>query len=537
MVLQRSTNTEQHNDNIVYCFDRFVIEDSSQVMLGGWCFSKQASYVTTLIEGIEATVIRQDRKDLAESYPNYRDNFRKSGFEIRFKKKDLSAKQFVIIFSDGISKARVSNATLKIYSLIQGIRIRKLLLSPFEFFDKLKNSLDAKKYRVQMLDQLKQQAQLIPQGEVSPRTEFQRKDSDIKYLAFYLPQFHPTKENDEWWGKGFTEWRNVARALPMFAGHYQPHIPADLGFYDLRNAETIKEQVDLARRYGIYGFVFHYYWFGGKRLLEAPMNLFLEHKEIDFPFCICWANETWSRRWDGSETDILMKQDHNEETDRLFIKDAIELFKDNRYIRIDGRPLLIIYRPDIFPSLKNTIATWKAYCESQGLPTPFVVGALTFDNNDPTIFGCEAGVEFPPHGLSPWPITSQKRILNPNYKGIVFDARSIIQDKDYLSDTPFLKFRTVFPGWDNTPRKPNLGVVYDHTSPEFYKEWLKDVSEYTIKNMPPEKRFVFINAWNEWAEGAHLEPDFKFGNRFLEATSDVIKELRFADEKTDHSQI
>jgi len=532
-VFDRSNNTTKNNDIITYCFDRYLIEDNSRVVLGGWCFSKQAAQVEVSVRGVEASVIRQDRKDLAEEFPAYRDNFRKSGFEIRFDQNDIKAKQLVITFSDGAEEKVLSNNRRQIYFSIMGVRAKKILFSPVNLLNNWKNALDAEKYRVQMLEQYKHHARLIPPDKVGSQEEFHRQDADIKYLAFYLPQFHPIWQNDAWWGKGFTEWRNVARALPMFVGHYQPHIPADLGYYDLRNVQTIQDQVNLARRYGIYGFCFHFYWFGGKRLLETPMNLFLDHQEIDFPFCICWANETWSRRWDGSENEILMKQDHTKEADLMFIQDAVELFKDKRYIQINGRPLLIIYRSDLFPSLKDTVSKWNAYCEAQGMPLPFVVGALTFDIADPTSYGCEAGVEFPPHGLSAWPITSKKRILNPNYHGIVFDARSIIQDKPYLSDTPFLKFRTVFPGWDNTPRKPDMSVVYDQTSPEFYKEWLKEVSEYTIINMPQDKQFVFINAWNEWAEGAHLEPDIKFGTRFLEATAEVIMELRSGNEKSD----
>jgi len=525
-LFHRTRNTVEGGDNIVYLLDRYLFENDSTVMIGGWCFSKRTGKVSISVSGVEARVTRHYRDDLARDFPAYKEQIRNSGFEIRISKKDANTKKFGITFSDGTETVDVPNDRRKIFTVMLRNRVKKLIKGGIFLILGIISALDLGKFRRQWITQFKRHAQLIQPGKAEEPEGVQRIDSDIKYVAFYLPQFHPIKENDEWWGKGFTEWRNVARALPMYVGHYQPHIPSDLGFYDLRNARTIENQVNLARRFGIYGFCFHYYWFGGRRLLEEPLDIFLEHQEIDFPFCICWANETWSRRWDGSENDILMKQDHTEETDLRFIQDAVELFRDKRYIRINERPVLIIYRPDLFPSLPDTIEHWKTYCKEQGMQPPFVIGALTFDIEDPTIFGCDAGVEFPPHGLRLRQITYKKRMLNPKFSGIVFEARNIIQDKLYLESTPFLKFRTVFPGWDNTPRKPEKGFVFEHTSPAFYKEWLKDVSQYTNTNIAPEHRFVFINAWNEWAEGAHLEPDFQYGTGYLEATAEVLKELR-----------
>ena len=516
----------EESKRVVYCIDNITSLDVNTFVVRGWCFSKDYEDVLISIEGINASVHRFVRNDLLLIFPQYEKNLKNCGFEIRFQHNNYALPKFYIIFSDGRNFAKVSSKQKGLQLLIFKKIIKKFAKEFLVFLHFSISRLDIGKYRKQTLEQLLRHSNLF-YGDKSDRIiSYQRNNSDVKYVAFYLPQFHPIKENDEWWGKGFTEWRNVARALPMYMGHYQPHIPSDLGFYDLRIARTIENQVNLARRFGIYGFCFHYYWFGGRRLLEEPLDIFLEHQEIDFPFCICWANETWSRRWDGSENDILMKQDHTEETDLRFIQDAVELFRDKRYIRINDRPVLIIYRPDLFPSLPDTIEHWKTYCKDQGMQPPFVIGALTFDIEDPTIFGCDAGVEFPPHGLRLRQITYKKRMLNPKFSGIVFEARNIIQDKLYLENTPFLKFRTVFPGWDNTPRKPEKGFVFEHTSPAFYKEWLKDVSQYTIANMAPEHRFVFINAWNEWAEGAHLEPDFQYGTGYLEATAEVLKELR-----------
>ena len=191
--------------------------------------------------------------------------------------------------------------------------------------------------------------------------------SDVKLIAFYLPQYHPIPENDEAWGKGFTEWTNVTRARPLFDGHYQPHSPADLGFYDLRVAETREEQARLARSYGIYGFCYYYYWFDRRRLLSRPLDEMLQSGKPDFPFCICWANEPWSRRWDGSDHDVIASQDYNQGYADRFIDDVIPILRDPRYIRVDGRPLLILYRLDHLPDPAAAAAAWREACRREGV--------------------------------------------------------------------------------------------------------------------------------------------------------------------------
>lgn len=350
-------------------------------------------------------------------------------------------------------------------------------------------------------------------------------DSQVRLIAFYLPQFHPIPENDAWWGKGFTEWRNVSKAVPQFKGHYQPHLPGELGFYDLRVPEVQRRQVELAKNYGIHGFCFHYYWFNGRRLLERPLDQFVSDPEIDFPFCICWANENWTRRWDGQENDILMKQVHSEETDLAFIKDIIPLLSHKNYIRVNGRPMLVIYRVGLMPNAAATAVLWKKCCKEAGIEEPYLVAAQSFGFIDPREVGFDAAVEFPPHNIQGLDqLTKSVKLLNPEFQGNVVTYQSLAAKmKEYNTGQPFIVFKTVSPAWDNEPRKPGKGHVYGFSTPELYKSWLDTSCNFVMQNPSSDERLVFINAWNEWGEGAHLEPDARYGYAYLDATKQIVK--------------
>ena len=344
--------------------------------------------------------------------------------------------------------------------------------------------------------------------------------STARLIAFYLPQFHPIPENDAWWGRGFTEWRNVCKSKPLFHRHNQPQLPTDLGFYDLRSAETRKAQADLAREYGIHGFCYYHYWFQGKRLLERPFAEVLASGQPDFPFCLCWANEPWSRRWDGSDADLLQPQGYSADDDLAHIRWLLEPLGDPRAIRIDGRPVFIVYRADQLPDPARTTDCWRREAERAGLPGLYLMAVETgWDAGwDATRVGFDAKVLFQPQ-FSLLDTAPRWDVCNSTTR--VFDYASAWPVLASPPPVSYPRFDTVFPGWDNTARRgENAWVVHGNT-PASYENWLRLAVDRTLTR-PEDQRIVFINAWNEWAEGAHLEPDRKHGHGFLEATRRVV---------------
>lgn len=337
-------------------------------------------------------------------------------------------------------------------------------------------------------------------------------------VAFYLPQFHPIPENDEWWGKGFTEWRNVTRALPQFEGHAQPRLPGDLGFYDLRNPEVMHEQARLAREYGIGAFCFYFYWFGGKTLLETPLRNWLADSTIDLPFCLCWANEKWSRRWDGRGDDILMDQQHSSEDDLAFISYVADYLRDPRYLRVEGKPILLLYRPGLLPHAAATAQRWREWCLDNGVGEIHLAYVQSFDNSNPAVFGFDAAVEFPPNFVNSPSVTSRQRLINPNYSGQILDWRAMADAMQERGAADYLLYRGINPGWDNEPRRPGEGRTFLHSSPRAYGEWLQHCIGARAAATPESRNLIFVNAWNEWAEGAVLEPDAQLGYAYLEET-------------------
>jgi hypothetical protein len=342
-------------------------------------------------------------------------------------------------------------------------------------------------------------------------------DQDVQLFAFYLPQFHPIPENDRWWGKGYTEWSRVARARPHFAGHYQPHQPERLGFYDLRLQQTRARQAALARAHGIHGFCYYYYWFGTKTLLERPLADMLTSGEPNLPFCLCWANENWTRRWDGAERELLIEQRYGPELDPVLIENLLPFFRDPRYLHLRGAPVLLVYRPKAIPDPLATLARWRRTAREHGLPDLHLVAAQTFGLADPRPLGFDAAVEFPPHGENLPENACAVDGIDPGFGGEIVDFRAVAARRIALPPPPFRLYRTAMAGWDNTPRLGQRATIFHGATPALYEEWLRALV-LAARQQPPDHRLVFVNAWNEWAEGAHLEPDLRFGTGYLEAT-------------------
>jgi glycosyltransferase involved in cell wall biosynthesis len=345
-----------------------------------------------------------------------------------------------------------------------------------------------------------------------------------RLLAYYLPQFHPIPENDAWWGRGFTDWTNLARATPRFAGHRQPRVPRDLGYYALDDPRTLPRQIDLARGAGIAGFVFYYYWFNGKRLLEAPLDQLRADKSIDFPFCLLWANENWTRRWDGLEREVLLAQEYDPADDAALVDDLAGYLKDPRYIRLQGRPLLMIYRAAIIPDSKATIARWRGLFRARHGEDPLIFMAQSFHDNDPLPHGLDGAVEFPPHKLVVGlpPLNQILDLFDPEFTADVFAYDDVVAASLASPRPAYPLIRCAAPGWDNDPRREGKGVVLQGATPAAYQSWLKALIDQARAHPVQGAALVCVNAWNEWAEGAYLEPDTHFGAAFLNATARAV---------------
>jgi len=360
-----------------------------------------------------------------------------------------------------------------------------------------------------------------------------------RVIAFYLPQFHPIPENDQWWGKGFTEWTNVTKSLPLFRGHHQPQLPADLGFYDLRVPEVREQQAELAREYGVEGFCYWHYWFNGKRLLDRPVNELLATGRPHFPFCLGWANESWTRRWTGEEAEVLLKQTYSHEDDLAHGRWLAQSFSDPRYIRVGGRPLFVLYRAPALPDARRTIDTFRRECVRLGVAEPFIVGRDTHHPGaDMRDWGCDItessspnlnalpGAFRPAGGIGDWLRNASLGVFSGSVK--IFDYENSCRLME-LSRPKHFHFPGFFVGWDNTPRRGKQAIILVHSNPAAFGRGLRIVFD-SIAERPREQRIVFLNAWNEWAEGMYLEPGQLFGHGFLEALKAEL--MRFPSSTT-----
>jgi lipopolysaccharide biosynthesis protein len=350
---------------------------------------------------------------------------------------------------------------------------------------------------------------------------------DPRIIAFYLPQFHRIPENDAWWGEGYTEWVDVRRAAPRFKGHLQPRLPTTLGFYDLADTTVQERQSALAQVHGIFGFCYYYYWFSGRKLLEKPLENMLAEPKIRIPFCLCFANETWTRAWEGRRDEVLISQDHNDDDDRAFLQSVIPCFRDPRYIRIGGKPLLLVYQTRLFRDAGRTAEIWRDEARRNNIGEIYLCRCESyFDFTDPAAVGFDASYEFPPHNLQP---VARPAEAAESFSGTVYDFASCVSNplvrRRPGSSLKYKRFRGVMTGFDNSPKMRKGPWVFTDSTPALYEEWLKHALRETVQQHTREEQIVFVNAWNEWGEGAVLEPCSHFGDGYLKATAAALNSL------------
>ncbi|MBQ0035691.1 MAG: glycoside hydrolase family 99-like domain-containing protein [Firmicutes bacterium] len=356
-----------------------------------------------------------------------------------------------------------------------------------------------------------------------------------KIIATYLPQFHDFSENIEWFGRGFSEWTNTSQTVPQFIGHRQPHVPIDVGYYNLNTSNTMYRQIELAKKYGIYGFSIYYYWFSGVKLMDHPLKMLLQDPKLDFPFFLFWANVDWTKEWgDGANRETLYKSEIHPEEAEKFMEDVLPYMKDSRYIRINNKPVLLIYKLnmtkkedyDAFVKNIQSIARREGF-EGLYLLSP-IEDYMDHENLEEVEkhYMLDALIEFHPvAGRTGW-MTKKEQFMDPSCRSICYDVDDFVSNKKYLLNTKAKVFPGLFPDWDNSPRRYNRGAWILQNTPDNYKEWLLDLVKWVRKHNQPEERFIFVNAWNEWAEGAHLEPDSYYGYAYLQKTREALEETK-----------
>lgn len=354
-----------------------------------------------------------------------------------------------------------------------------------------------------------------------------------KMIAAYLPQFHDFPENVRWFGRGFSEWTNTSQTLPQFIGHRQPHVPVDVGYYNLNSTDVMHRQVELAKKYGISGFCVYYYWFSGAKLMDQPLKRILEDKELDFPFFLFWANDDWTKLWgDGGYREVLYKSELRPDDAERFMEDALPYMRDSRYIRIDNKPVLLIYKIALaakadYLGFVNRI---QEIAKREGFSGLYLLSPIEDFMDLERLeevqkeYKLDALMEFYPiAGRKGWS-HKQEHFIDPACRSVCFDVEDFVLNRKYLLKTSAKVFPGLFTDWDNSPRRYNRGASILQNTPENYKKWLVDLIQWTREHNQPNEQFVFVNAWNEWAEGAHLEPDTYYGYAYLQKTREALEE-------------
>ncbi len=348
-------------------------------------------------------------------------------------------------------------------------------------------------------------------------------DLEARALAFYLPQFHPVAENDAWWGPGFTEWTNTAKARPLFRGHEQPKIPADLGFYDLRLPEVREAQSDLAQQYGVEAFVYWHYWFGGgRRMLQRPFDEVLASGSPSVSFCLAWANQTWSGIWHGASDRVLMEQTYpGPEDERAHFEAVLPAFRDERYLRVDDRPVFYVFRPEELPDAAAFVDRWQQMARDAGLPGLYLVAEVSdLLGAGPRFTGVEAaGFDAGVYMQLPARRTPADVLRMRAGRKLLHHPEIYRHAPDFVpapAGSSSLLQPCVYPNWDNTPRSGQRGLAITGSTPALFEHHVRQAVS-TLTDRPAQERLLWVKSWNEWAEGNHLEPDIEHGHGWLAA--------------------
>lgn len=389
---------------------------------------------------------------------------------------------------------------------------------------KLEN-IQIKKIEKKIKSNINNDDSLVYDSIYQENKNFWNYDTDIKAVAFYLPQFHTFPENDEWWGEGFTEWTNTRKCKPRFKGHYQPRIPhKDIGYYDLSKKKAMEAQIKLALQHRLYGFCFYYYWFSGKKLMEKPLDLLMKNPEWKIHFCLCWANENFTRTWDGAQNDILMEQKYKEDDAEKFIQDIQKYMADERYIRVDNKPVILIYNLGTVPNPKKLLKEWRFFAKKEGIGD-ILIWACRTNGVNAKILGVQneidAEIEFPPHNMW-WKTIMIENNRNDHPK--IYNYKKLVEILLYKIKMEKNKkiYHTCMMGWDNSCRRKKEWTLYTGFSTEYFGKWISAIVDKVRKNEKSDRRFLFINAWNEWGEGTYLEPDQKYGYANINMLSEQI---------------
>lgn len=377
---------------------------------------------------------------------------------------------------------------------------------------------------------------LVAQDSLPNRKTYEERESftlssgtgGVKVLAYYLPQFYETEDNNRWWGQGFTEWTNVQAARPLFLGHEQRKLPhPSIGQYRLDSPDILRVQAEQMGDAGVFGMIFYHYWFSGKKILEKPAEMLLAHTDIQMRFCFCWANENWTRKWDGNDSEILLEQSYSEADAREFIRALIPFFRDARHITVDGRPLIFIYRPSLIPGIEDYIKVWSDECVEQGISVPYVVTVLTRGAKGPKTYGADAAAE---RVLFDWTQGAVRDMISEVHQFEPMGGSVLLYDevaKWYQAMAPGRDggslYRSIIPGFDNTARYGPEAFLVHESSPQTFQQWLSTLVSDSKQHLNESERFVIVNAWNEWAEGAYLEPDLRNGWAYLNSVGRALE--------------